>query len=315
MAGAPHRLVVSVDLDEWFHSRRWLNGEQTRGVPDMPALFRRLYGSDQPAGEIVPPTRALLDLFDRHRVSCTFFVLGEVAEWYPDLVTEIASRGHEVACHGMHHVDMTVLGPERFARELDQAVTILNRLVGRPPCGYRAPNLVYEPWATRLLEDRGFVYDTTVCVSRPIGGKYIGWADAPLHPYRPSYDAIGREGTARLVELPLPSFPVVNLSAGSGILTRVLGLWWTRIALTRRLQTGDTGFYFHPWEVAAQTRPIKTLSREAVFYRHTGDWMLRAVDALLARFDGQVVTGLAAAEAFRARADARGPSTDLRTGT
>ncbi len=297
MSARPHRLVLSVDLDEWFHSRRWTASVQTDTIPDMPALLRQLYGRDRPAGELVAPTRTLLDLFDRHGVKATFFVLGEVAEWYPDLVVELAARGHEIGCHGFHHVDMTVLGPEAFGADLDRALAVLTPLAGRPPVGYRAPNLVYAPWATRALESRGFAYDTTVCVSRPIGGKYHGWAQAPHHPYHPSYDDVGRPGNARLVELPLPSFPVFNLSAGSGIMTRVFGFHWTMTALRHRIRTGDTGFYFHPWEVAPRPPAAGRTWRTALFYRRTGRWMLDAVDRILTRFRGRVVTAREAAGA------------------
>lgn len=288
-----------MDLDEWFHSRRWLDGVQTQAIPDMPALFGRLYGSDRPAGDLLLPVRSILSLFERHGVRSTFFVLGEVAEWYPDLVREIADGGHEIGCHGMHHVDMTVLGPEVFAAHLDRAADILTAACGRRPVGYRAPNLVYEPWATRILEERGFTYDTTVCASRSIGGKYRNWSNAPHHPYHPSYDDVGRPGDARLVELPLPSFPIVKLSAGSGILTRVLGLNWTMIALRYRIRTGDTGFYFHPWEVASLPAAVGTGWRQAVFYRRTGQWMLDAVDQILTRFRGRIIT--AGEAAMRAR--------------
>ncbi len=292
-----HNLVVSVDLDEWFHSRRWTEGVQTRSVPDTKALFRTLYGTDRPAGDLIPPTRALLSLFRRHRIHCTFFVLGEVAEWYPDLVREIASEGHEIGCHGLHHVDMTVLGPEEFAAQLDRAVQLLMEVTGQWPVGYRAPNLVYEPWATHVLEMRGFLYDTTVCVSRPIGGKYRGWARAPHHPYHPSYDDVAKPGTARLLELPLPSFPVIRLSAGSGIFTRVFGFHWTFTTLRYRIRTGDTGFYFHPWEVAPMPAAAQGGWRQSVFHRHTGQWMLDAVDRILTHFSGRVVTAREAAEA------------------
>ncbi len=282
--------MVSVDLDEWYHSRRWVDGAQAHSIPDMTALFRKLYGSDTPRGEIVSPTRVLLDLFDRFEARCTFFVLGEVAEWYPELVREIAAGGHEIACHGMHHVDMTVLGPERFEADLEKAARILEAVSGRRPSGYRAPNLVYEPWATRILERLGFTYDSTVCVSRPLCGKYKGWARAPLHPYHPSYDNIAVKGAARLAELPLPSFPVVNLSAGSGIITRIVGFEWTRLALRHRIRTGDTGFYFHPWEVAE--RPVASGGdvRNRVFFRRTGPWMLDAVKRLFAEFRGRTAT-------------------------
>jgi peptidoglycan-N-acetylglucosamine deacetylase len=290
-----HRLVLSVDLDEWYHSRRWLDGQQRTSVPDTGALFRRLYGRDTPAGDVIEPTRALLALFARHGVRSTFFVLGEMAQWYPELIREISERGHEIACHGMHHVDMTVLGPVEFATQLQEARAVLASVTGTSPTGYRAPNLVYAPWATAILERQGFVYDSTVCVSRSIGDKYKGWSNAPQHPYRPSYDDVARPGNARLIELPLPTFPVIRLSAGSGIPTRILGYHWTAIALAHALRTGDTGYYFHPWEVGARPPSTGGRVKSAIFLRRTGPWMLGAVDRLLSRFSRRVITAAEAA--------------------
>jgi len=299
MAG-PFGLGLSVDLDEWYHSRRWVDGRQAVELPDSTALFRRLYGTDRPAGEVIAPTRALLELFDRYRCRITFFILGEMAEWYPDLIREIADRGHEIASHGQRHVDITMLGPDAFARDLDHAAALLERLTGQRPVGYRAPNLVYAPWATRILEARGFMYDATVAVSRPIGGKYRGWARAPIHPYFPSYEDIARPGEARLIELPLPPFPVLRLAAGSGIITRILGLHWTSTALRWASRTGTTMFYFHPWEVGPRPTPHGHWLRNAIFLRHTGPWMLNAVERILQQFDGRVMTARACAEAFLA---------------
>src|SRR5881394_2040718 len=44
-------------------------------------------------------TVAILDLLDRFKARATFFVIGSRAEKYPHLLTEILSRGHEIANH------------------------------------------------------------------------------------------------------------------------------------------------------------------------------------------------------------------------
>jgi peptidoglycan/xylan/chitin deacetylase (PgdA/CDA1 family) len=305
--------VVSVDLDEWYHSRRWLDGQQAASVPDMRAVCQRLYGTDRPRGDIIEPARRLLGLFQKHDCHVTFFVLGEVAEWYPELVREIADRGHEIACHGMHHADMTLLGPERFAAELRQARDVLHAVSGRRAVGFRAPNLVYDPWATAVLESEGFLYDSSVCVSRSIGGKYKGWSRAPIHPYRPDYADVARRGNARLIELPLPPFPVVRLSAGSGIMTRVLGYHWSSIALNAAIRTGDTSYYMHPWEVGTRPPIHGNTLKSRLFLRHTGPWMLNTVDRLLTAYSGRVIPAREAAERIGAPSMSAGPDADVKT--
>ena len=48
-------------------------------------------------------TDRFLEIFDAAGVRATFFVLGWVAEQYPQLVRRIAAGGHEIASHGFHH--------------------------------------------------------------------------------------------------------------------------------------------------------------------------------------------------------------------
>ncbi len=296
-----HQLAVSVDLEEWFHSRRWIDGQQSQEVPDTGDVLRRIYGQSTPIGEVVAPTRRLLDIFDEHRCKVTFFVLGEIALWYPDLVREIAARGHEIASHGMRHVDIPVLGPERFSRELGESLELLERLTGRRPIGYRAPNLVYPAWATKVLENHGIVYDSSVCASRSVGGKYKGWANAPLTPYHPSYAHEASRGDARLVEVPLPSFPLIKIAAGSSIFSRVVGYHWTNIALRTRVRSGDTGYYLHPWELAERPRTEGHWLRNRIFLRRTGRWMDAKLRRILRNFAGRVATVGSVAARFEAQ--------------
>jgi peptidoglycan-N-acetylglucosamine deacetylase len=295
---AGHRVAISVDLEEWFHSRRWIDGQQKHEVPDTSDVLRKIYGAPTPAGEVLAPTRRLLEIFKAHRCQVTFFCLGEIATWYPDLIREIADQGHEIATHGLRHVDIPVLGPDRFARELVESMDILERLTGRRPTGYRAPNLVYPAWATKVLEDHGLVYDSSICVSRPVGGKYVGWAKAPLTPYHPSYEDEAVRGAARLIEVPLPSFPIVNIAAGSSIFSRVVGYHWTSLALRARVRTGDTGYYVHPWEFAERPRTEGHWLRNRIFLRRTGAWMDRALRRLLETFAGRIATVGAVAARF-----------------
>ena len=285
-----YRLALSVDLEEWFHSRRWIDGQQAQRVPDTSEVLRRIYGTPAPAGDVLRPTRRLLEIFAAHDCRVTFFVLGEIAQWYPDLIREIAAHGHEIASHGMTHVDIPVLGPERFSRELGESLDLLAQLTGTRPIGYRAPNLVYPAWATAILERHGLVYDSSVCVSRPLGGKYKGWADAPLTPYHPSYEDIAARGVARIVEVPLPSFPIVNIAAGSSIFTRVIGYSWTNVALRTRVRSGDTGYYVHPWEFASRPETDGHWLRNRIFMRRVGPWMDRALGRILRTFAGRITT-------------------------
>jgi len=297
----PRRVVVSVDLDEWYHCR-WATGAAHSRWPDTAAVFREHYGSDRPAGELVAPTRLILDLFERQGVRGSFFVLGEVATHYPDLVREIAARGHEVGCHGFHHVDADLLGPDVFARQLTDARRVLQGLLDRPLTGYRAPNLLLRDWMIPILREQGFDHDVSVCTSRGLLGKDFGHTHHADNPYRFRAHFAEPDVLGDLVEIPLPTFPYLRLPAATGILTRVAGVRWTTIALRHALGRGDAQYYFHPYEMGPRPQ-IPLGFRERVFLRRLGPWMERAVDRILGTLRGWGVEFVTAAEmAARVRA-------------
>ncbi len=110
-------------------------------------------------------TDKVLALLSAHGVRATFFVLGWVAERYPELVRSIARGGHEVASHGYGHELVTSLTAVRFREDVSKAKRILEDIVGEPVLGYRAPSfsLVEETrWALRILVEEGYRYDSSI---------------------------------------------------------------------------------------------------------------------------------------------------------
>jgi len=151
--------------------------------------------------------------------------------------------------------------------------------------GYRAPNLIIHPWVLDVLEEMGFLYDSSVCPSRSLFGKYAGMANAPQNPYRPSLDSLSRPGERSIVEIPIPSFPVLRLPAATGIMTRVVGTWWCRTSLRSALRTGPATYYFHPYEIAPAPRFPAMPLKVRLFLRHTGFWFERALDQMFGELD------------------------------
>jgi len=86
-------------------------------------------------------TTAMLDLLDRFQARATFFVIGHRAEKYPHLVTEILTRGHEIANHTYSHPSATfwAAGPGRVAAEIDLCAEQLRAGQDRPARYFRAP--------------------------------------------------------------------------------------------------------------------------------------------------------------------------------
>ena len=284
-----------MDLDEWYHCR-WATGSAGSRWKDTATFFREHYGGDRPAGELREPTRRILDLFDRLKVRGTFFILGEVATFYPDLVREIEARGHEVGVPRLpprgHRPARAGRLPPRARRRRGRCWP---RCVARPPVGYRAPNLLVRDWMIPILRDAGFRYDASVCTARGLLGKDFGHEHRASSPYR-FRDRFSRPDPAGdMVEIPLPTFPVLRLPAATGILTRVAGRAWTLVALRHALRSGDAQYYFHPYEMGP--RPAIALSlRERLFLRRLGPWMERAVEDIVLRLRSWGATFVTAGE-------------------
>ena len=287
-------MVLSVDVDEWYHCR-WATGSPGARWKDTRAFFREHYGGDRPSGELVAPTRRILDLFERHGVRGSFFVLGEVARFYPELVKEIEARGHELGSHGDHHVDVDLLGEQGFEEELRRGRASLQPLMQRPLTGYRAPNLLLRDYMLPVLRAHGFKYDVSVCTSRSYLGKDFGHSHVAQNPYRLRDRFSAPDPAGDFVEIPVPVFPGLRLPAATGILTRVAGVGWTLAGLRDALRTGDAQYYFHPYELGP--RPDIRLSlRERLFLRRLGPWMEGAVERIVLNLKGWGVKFVTAGE-------------------
>jgi peptidoglycan/xylan/chitin deacetylase (PgdA/CDA1 family) len=101
------------------------------------------------------PTAKILDLLERFNARATFFVVGTRAEEYPHLITEILSRGHEIANHTYTHPSGMFwgAGPARIAAEIDLCAELLRSAPDRPARLFRAPaglkNLFVHPELAR----------------------------------------------------------------------------------------------------------------------------------------------------------------------
>jgi len=192
-------------------------------------------------------TRRLLDLFDEYDVKATFFVLGWVAERRRDLIKDIASRGHEVACHGFSHQLVYNQSPEVFREETLRSKSLLEDIIQAPVLGYRAASYSItnrSRWALDILAEAGFEYDSSIF---PVRHDRYGIPDAPEFPYR-----METPGGHSLVEFPLSTAKLLSykLPVAGGGYFRLYPYALTRAGLSqinRRQQPFI--FYLHPWEI------------------------------------------------------------------
>ena len=95
------------------------------------------------------------------KVRGTFFVLGWLAERLPHLIREIHSRGHEVASHGYYHNLCNEQSYEDLKTDLCDSKNLLEDIIGNQVYGYRAPGFVIDNDILKIIEDCGYLYDSS----------------------------------------------------------------------------------------------------------------------------------------------------------
>jgi polysaccharide deacetylase family protein (PEP-CTERM system associated) len=232
------KLLLSFDFEDWHqlvHRGMGRTDWDARG----PALERQ--------------AESVFALLDELGARATFFVLGMTAERYPDLVREIAQRGHELACHGYAHERVHRQREDDFRRDVERCANLLEQLGGRRPLGYRAPAFSITrdtPWAYETLAELGFRYDSSQYDSPRIPRRIRA---VPPTPYRLELPS-GRE----IWEYPITVWHIRGraVPVGGGAYWRVLPSALLRRAL--REVAGENAYpvlYFHPYEL--DPRPLR----------------------------------------------------------
>ncbi len=244
-------ILITVDVEDWFQV------ENLR-----PAFPIEKWNSCQL--RIEKNTYALLDLLSTNSVQATFFVLGWIAERLPRLISEIHSRGHEIASHGFQHELCFGLQFLGLREDLYKGKAVLEDKIGHPILGYRAPSFSITNDLIEMLGDLGFKYDSSY--NNFAMNKRYGQANG-LFQSSQSDQLIAKNG---IVELPISNLRIVGQTIpwGGGGYFRLYPPTLFQAGVTRILKDkGYYNFYCHPWEFDPEqplTNSINGLSR----FRH-----------------------------------------------
>jgi hypothetical protein len=222
---------------------------------DPLSCYFQIHSLGQPSGALadVVLRRALprfLDLFARHDVLATLFVVGSDIEKpaAPDakdaappqtaalrtLLLQAAGAGHELGNHSLNHLyDLSRRSRPEIEREIGGCHQALRELLGRSPIGFRAPGYELSAEVVDVLEAFGYRYDSSLFPSPAyylaklavlgkmalFGKSSASIVGSPLHrlaptqPYRPDSNRPWRSGSAGIVELPIAVTPWLRLPA------------------------------------------------------------------------------------------------------
>ncbi len=266
-------LSLTVDVEEIYHDL-W---------PPAEEKILKHYGYKLPKGTFFKPMRNILEIFNKHHVSSTFFVLGEVGEAFPEIVEEIHGLGHEIASHGYMHKDLTKVPLDELEKMEKRNRSLLAKVSGDTPKGFRAPNFMINTKVLDSLKRMGYLYDSSVTPSIKIPG-WFGYYNAPLHPYSPSMQNLEKQSQRRdFFEFPLAVFPYIRLPAGGGWFLRNFGISYVKVAIKFLLRKRlPVILYFHPLDVDPNVPRFKGVPFHIT--RHCGEYTLNALKYIVKTF-------------------------------
>ena len=237
---------LTIDVEDYFH----VSAFEAQSPPD--SWSRR-------ECRVKNNTDLILELLNEFEIKATFFVLGWVADHYPQVTRRIAEQGHEVASHGYLHQRVALQDRETYRQDIRRSKALLEDQIGKPVLGYRAPSYSITrqtDWAFDELLEAGFVYDSSIF---PMKHDFYGIPDWP----RFSGYAVRRDngwqatqnlgkGDSGIREVPITTlrFAGKNLPIAGGGYFRLLPYPLTHWGLKHinEKERQPFVFYLHPWE-------------------------------------------------------------------
>jgi len=256
--------ALSVDVEDWFHVQ----------------AFSHIYPPstwDEQRTRILGNVIRTLEILDEYEAKATFFMLGWVAEKFPEVVLLIAERGHEIASHSQYHRLVYNLDRDSFKRDLEKSIANIRAAANVDVRGYRAPSFSIRPemdWVWEVFSECGIEYDSSVF---PIRHDTYGSPRSPRFAYR-----ISPSEHISILEIPPSTTRIlgVNVPVAGGGYLRMFPYWFIRHSVRKLNRSGRAAMlYFHPWELDHHQKRIDAGTKSRV--RHYTN--LKAFDSKLRR--------------------------------
>ena len=209
-------------------------------------------------------TKQILNLFDQYNTTATFFTLGYIGEKHPELIELIVSKGHEIASHGNHHLDVRKISQEEFELDISISQKILSKLSGEKILGFRAPFFSIDKknlWALDIVK-KYYKYDSSLF---PIKTPLYGIPEGRRTPYYVS-DSNPLEESIQETFLEIPPatlhFPMIgNIPVAGGFWLRFFPQFLIEQGIKQLNQKGFPAMcYLHPKDIDQHMPKISTYS-------------------------------------------------------
>lgn len=257
-------------------------------------------GWEQNYSGLLAGTPILLDILKKENIKTTFFVVGEAAKLYPDLIKDIFNMGHEIGCHGLYHdiygdpfydiPGCKPLLPEELKNRIEIATKLIAKTVGVRPVSFRSPRGWSSTACINVLEKLGYIADSSYIMAN--------YKSKQLIPYHPSKNNWLEKGEMKILEIPnfgditgkpntimsscLDQWPILRLYGAKSLIKHTKNFI---SYLKERELPIILSIYLHPWEFAEM--PTKFIFREGYLklkrhaYKNTGEYAIQEFKKLI----------------------------------
>ena len=237
--------LLGIDFEEWYH---------------LELVQKNFKRKKEMKPTVIQGIDKILDWLRKNETLATFFVVGELLEFKPEIFDKIIENGHEIGFHTMHHTKLDKLdSKEKFNDEIKK----FGELTSDKSRGFRAPTFSLNQktsWAIDALQENNYLYDSSVV---PAKTNLYGLPNAEEHPYKISSVSLEKnDENSNFWEFPLltTKFLGKKIPAGGGFYLRFLPLKTIKNAIknNEKNQTPAT-FYIHSWELTPEFMPKLSL--------------------------------------------------------
>ena len=263
--------ILGIDFEDWFH----------------PELIQKSISSKNNEPKVINGIYKILELLRQKETKATFFVVGELLEYKPELLDLILENDHEIGFHTMKHTRIDSLD---FKEKFDDEIKTFSKLTDGKSKGFRAPSFSLNnnsSWVIDVLENNQYVYDSSVV---PAKTNLYGIPDADNEPYIiTSKNLKNNSDNGKILEFPLlvTRFLGKKIPAAGGFYLRTLPSRIIENALRSYEKKEIPGvFYIHSWELTPEFMPkIKLPKKDHFITYHNINKAYPRMEKLMEKFE------------------------------
>ena len=261
--------ILGIDFEEWYH----------------PQLVQPFIKNLKHEPKIIEGITKILELLRKTETNATFFMVGELLEFKPELLDLILENGHEISFHTMNHSNLNDLTKEKFLDELE----FFHKISDGKSKGFRAPTFSINEntsWIIDALIERNYLYDSSIV---PAKTQLYGFTNVEKNPYNISSSSLTKnDPNSKLIEFPLcvGKFLGKNLPTAGGFYLRSLPMKTSINSIKDyEKQNIPATIYVHSWELTPELIPRINLPMKENFVTfHNIKKTYSRIETLLQKF-------------------------------